>query len=74
MYIRVHVVAGSRKESLTRISDDHFDATVRQTAERNMANRRVVQMLAEHFTIAPNKVRIISGHHSPGKIVSIDVT
>lgn len=73
MYIKIHVIAGSRKESLTKISDDHFNATVREAAERNMANRRVVQMIAGHFAVTPNRVRIISGHHSPGKILSIDV-
>jgi uncharacterized protein YggU (UPF0235/DUF167 family) len=74
MYIKLHVVADSKKELLTKVSEDHFTATVREAAERNMANRRVVQLIAAHFAVPANKVRIISGHHSPGKILSVDIS
>lgn len=73
MYIKVHVIAGARKESLSKISDDHFDVSVREEAERNMANKRTVQLVAANFGVLPNRVRIISGHHSPGKILSVDL-
>lgn len=73
MYIKVHVIAGSRKESLSKISDDHFNVSVREEAERNMANKRTAQLVAAHFGVLPHRVRIVSGHHSPGKILSVDL-
>lgn len=73
MYIRVRVASAAREESISKVSDDHFDIRVREKAERNMANKRVIGMIAEHFMLPAGKVRIISGHHSPGKILSVDV-
>lgn len=73
MYIRVRVLTGAREETLSKVSDDHFDVRVREKAERNMANKRVMQLIAQHFGILVGKVRIINGHHSPGKILSVDI-
>ncbi len=72
MYIRVRVTAGAKKESLVRKAKDHFLASVREPAERNLANGRVIELLAASFSVPKGKVRIISGHHSPGKILSIE--
>lgn len=72
MYVHVRVMAGAKKESVVKESDDHFVISVREEAERNMANRRVIELIALHFHLPSNKVRIISGHQSPGKIVSVD--
>lgn len=71
MYIKVRVFAGSKKEELKKISDTHFEARVKEKAERNMANRKVVELVRRHFKAAGD-VRIINGHHSPSKILSVD--
>jgi len=71
MYIKVRVFAGAKKEEFKKISNTHFEAKVREKAERNMANRRVVELARKHFGVAGD-VRIISGHHSPSKILSVD--
>jgi len=73
MYIKVKVTAGAKKETLEQESPDHFKISVREKAERNMANRRVVELLAENYRLKPHQVKIISGHHSPSKILSIDL-
>lgn len=73
MYIKAKVLAGSKKEYLKEKSTDHFDVAVKEPAERNMANRRVIELVAMHFKIPAGKVRLISGHHSPSKILSVDV-
>lgn len=71
MYIKVRVFAGSNKEEFKKISDTHFEARVKEKAERNMANKRIIELIRRHFKIATD-VRIISGHHSPSKILSVD--
>ena len=73
MYVKVNVIAGARKEIFNVKSPDHFDISVKEKAERNGANSRVIELLAEHFKIAKNKVRIINGHHHPSKLLSIDI-
>jgi uncharacterized protein len=71
MYIHVKVTAGAKKESLKQKSEDHFLVSVREPAERNLANTRVMEIVALHFKIPESKVRIINGHHSSTKLLSI---
>ncbi len=71
MYIRVRVSVGVKKEALTQGSEDSFLVSVKEPAEQNLANRRVLELIAKHYNIEPKQIRIISGHHSPGKILSI---
>lgn len=71
MYIKVRVYAGGSKEEFKKISNTHFEARVKEKAERNMANRKVVELVRRHFGTVGD-VRIINGHHSPSKILSVD--
>lgn len=71
MYIHVKVHAGAKKESWILKKPDHFEAVVREKAENNQANTRVLYLVAEHFGIDINRVRIVNGHHSPSKLISI---
>lgn len=71
MYIRVRVAPGAKKESLEVASEDSFLISVKESAEANRANTRVLQLIALHFGVNPKQIRIISGHHIPGKILSI---
>lgn len=71
MYIKVTVKAGEKKESLVEKKKDHFNIAVKEKAKANMANTRVIEMVAEYLKVPKNKVRIINGHHSPSKLLSI---
>jgi uncharacterized protein YggU (UPF0235/DUF167 family) len=73
MYIKVKVTAGAKKETIEKLSDDHYKISVKQRAERNMANDRVIEILASIFSVNIKQVRIINGHHSPSKMLSIDI-
>lgn len=72
MYIRIRVKAGARKESVTKVSDTEFHVAVREPAERNLANKRVKELLAGACGARPEDVRLITGHHSPTKIFNIE--
>ncbi len=71
MYIKVRVIAGAKKESVEEVSAGHFKISVKEPAERNLANRRVVKLVAAYYKLSPKQVRIISGHTSPSKILSL---
>ena len=72
MYIHVTVTAGMKKESLKKKNEDHFEISVKEKAERNMANNRVLELVAEYFKISKNKVRIVNGHRHPSKLLVIE--
>ncbi len=71
MYIHVKVTTEAKKELVKEKSSDHFEVSVREPAERNLANTRVIEVVALHFKIPKSHVRIINGHHSPTKLLSI---
>lgn len=73
MYIKVRVTPDAKKETFTEDSPDHFTVSVKEPAERNLANKRVMELMARHFRIPLGKVRIISGHHSHGKILNVEI-
>lgn len=70
MYIRVRVAAGAKKESFVQKAEDSFLVSVKEPAEQNFANKRVLELVAAHLGVSPRAVRIISGHHSPTKLLS----
>jgi len=73
MYIKVKVIVGAKKEKIIKKTKDHFDIAVKEPAERNLANKKIVELLRKYFKVYNGNVRIVSGHHSPSKIISLDI-
>lgn len=72
MYVRVHVVADAKRESVTKKSDTEFYITVQEPAERNMANKRIHILLAREFNIPQAQVKMLTGHRSSTKMYSVE--
>ena len=72
IYIRVKVEARDKKEEIKQISEDHFEIKVKEKAERNMANKKVLEIVADYFQIPKGKVRIVNGHQSPSKLLVLE--
>lgn len=68
-YIHLKVKAGAKKEIFEKIDDTHFEISVKEKAEKNMANTRVLEIVREYFKT--NNIRIVNGHHSPSKLLII---
>jgi uncharacterized protein (TIGR00251 family) len=71
MYIKVKITPGAKKELITVVSATSYTISVKEPAEQNRANRRLVELIAEHYGISAKQVKLISGHHSPSKILSV---
>ncbi|MEI6842933.1 MAG: DUF167 domain-containing protein [bacterium] len=69
MYIHVKVTPSAKKESFVKKNKDHFLVSVRERAERNLANKRVIELVSKHF--GSHKVLLVSGHNSPSKLFSV---
>jgi uncharacterized protein YggU (UPF0235/DUF167 family) len=69
MYIKVKVTAGAKKEKVVKRSDSRYEISVKEKAVANLANDRILQIVSDIYKT--KKVRIIGGHHSPGKILSV---
>ncbi|MEK7095186.1 MAG: DUF167 family protein [Patescibacteria group bacterium] len=70
MYIKVKVIAGAKKEKIEKKSEDHYEIWVKEKAENNRANERILEIF-RHLYI-DMIIRIVSGHHSPSKILVLD--
>lgn len=70
MYIKLRVLTESKKEEIEKISEDTLRVWVKEPAEDNRANRRILELMKEFFKT--NNVHFVSGHHSPSKIISVD--
>jgi uncharacterized protein (TIGR00251 family) len=69
--VRVKVRAGARKESCVEKQEGVFEISVKEPAEKNRANARVVELIARHFRVAAREVRIVKGQRSPGKMLRV---
>lgn len=78
MYIKVFVTPGAKKERVEETSAKGGDRSeslriaVTEPAEQNRANERVREILAARAGVPVGKVRILTGHHSRSKMISID--
>jgi uncharacterized protein YggU (UPF0235/DUF167 family) len=73
MYVRVRVIPSAKRESFIEEDERTFSASVKEPAERNLANGRVRELVAAHFGVAVGKVKLTGGHRSPRKIFDIDI-
>ena len=71
MLIHVKVTADANKESLEMVRETSFKISVKEPAQDNRANRRIIEILAVRFNVPTSKIKIITGHHMPGKILEI---
>ena len=72
MYIHVAVTPSAKKEVFEQIKPSHFIIKVKERAIKNMANERVRTLIARHFKLSIGKVRVVSGHHSPSKLLILE--
>ena len=71
MQIRVYVVPDARREKFEHSGDNTFDISIREEAEGNMANKRVVELIAEFYEVPQERVRILTGHRSRTKLLTL---
>jgi len=67
----VRVKPGQKKEIFTQVKDLEYEISVKEKAERNQANKRVIELLSYHFHKKLGEIRLVSGHHSPVKMFSV---
>lgn len=71
MYFKVQVTPGAKQNNVLATASGGFRVAVREKAEHNLANRRALEALAAHLKVDPKALRIVSGHHTPHKIIHL---
>lgn len=70
MYIHVRIKTKQKEESIKQLSETKYEISVKEEAKQNRANTRMIELLAEYLKV--KKIKIISGHHSPSKLLSVE--
>ena len=70
MYIRVFVTPGAKRERVEE-KEETLLVSVREPASGNRANTRVREIVAMRTGALLGKVRILTGHRSRAKMLSI---
>ena len=73
MFVKVIVTPKAKRERVSKVMENEFHMSVREPAERNMANKRILAILAEEYGISVAQVRLLTGHRSRVKMVVVDV-
>ena len=71
MYIKVTVFTDRKTDTIRKVEEQRFEVLTRQPAERNLANERVRELVADIYGVATDNVRIVSGHHHPKKLIGV---
>ena len=71
MIINVKVKPNSLKDEVVKIADGDYEISVREPAEDNRANIRVINLLAKEFGVSYDKIKI-KNPKSRKKIVEIE--
>ncbi len=71
MLIRVYVTPNAREAYVVKVSEDYFEVRVDERAAGGRANKRLLEILAEHFKVQKSRISIVKGPKSRNKIVQV---
>jgi uncharacterized protein YggU (UPF0235/DUF167 family) len=69
--IRLTVTPKSGKNTITQREDGGYEVHLKAKPERNQANNVLIEALAEYFEVPAENFKIITGHHSPNKLIEM---
>ncbi len=71
MLIRVYVTPNAREARVVKVSEDYFEVRVDERAVGGRANKRLLEILAEHFKVSKGRISILGGTKSRNKTVQV---
>ncbi len=71
MFIKIKVFPKAKNERIVKKPKDSLEIYVKEKAEQGKANAKILELLRKEFK-EYNKIKIIKGHHSPSKIISLE--
>jgi len=71
MLIKVIVTPNAKEARVTKTSETDYEVRVDERATEGKANKRLVEILSEHFNIPKSKIAILKGTKSRNKIIEV---
>ena len=72
MKYNIRVIPRSSKNQITKMPNGVLKINLTAAPVDNEANKKLINLLSEHFAVAKSKIKIVSGLTSKNKIVEIN--
>ncbi|MBS3903147.1 MAG: DUF167 domain-containing protein [Anaplasmataceae bacterium] len=72
MIYEVKVKTSAKKDNISLISENKLRVEVKAKAENGKANKALMKLLSEHFSVAQSLITIKRGSKSKNKIIQIE--
>jgi len=69
--IRVRVTPNAREAKVDRVGEASFEVRVDARATDGRANKRLVEILSEHFKVPKSRIAVVRGAKSRDKMVEV---
>jgi len=73
MKIKIKVTAGSKKASVSERADGMLCVKVDAQPIKGRANKRLMEILSEHFGVAKSEISIVHGAGESVKLIEINL-
>ncbi len=73
MRIIVYVTPNAREARVVKVSGDYFEVRVDEKAVDGRANKRLLEILAEHFNISKSRITILKVTKTRNKTIQVDL-
>ncbi len=69
--IHIKVIANAKKAEVKEV-ENGLKVKVNAPAVNNKANKAVIAILADYFSVKTKQISIVSGHQNPNKTIEIE--
>jgi uncharacterized protein (TIGR00251 family) len=73
MLISVYVTPNAREAGVVKVSEDYYEVRVDERAVGGRANKRLLEILAEHFKVPKSRITILKGTKTRNKTIQVNL-
>lgn len=73
MFVRVRVIPRAKKSEIIKVNEHHLKVRLVSPPVKDRANRELIELLAEYYSIQKSAIKIVKGQHSREKFVEISL-
>ena len=71
MLVKVRVTPNAKEARVTKVDETSYEVRVDAKAMDGRANKRLLEILSEHFGVPKSKIALVSGARSRDKVLEV---
>ena len=72
MLVKVHVTPNARAPLVVEVDESNLEVRVAERAEGGAANKRLLELLSEHYGVPRSSIAIVRGAKSRDKVLTVE--